>query len=267
MIVIVGCGTLGSRVAHKLKEHRLTLIDHDVVYEHNLETQKFSRRDIGTQKVYALMRIIPTVRAHNTFLDETNLQLIKAAEVVVDCTDNLVTRKLLGQYCYENGIPLIHAAAAKSRGIVGCFVNNPCLQCVYDNKISLENCRGSEIDTDLAQLLADTQAELTQTVLDGEEEFFLALAYPDRLEEITVEKCEGCDTQYVHEDYYITWCPQADALSAKRLKKIVMQERKETHGDITVKIHPDGELHFFGSENIDDLKQIAHKIYQEVSHL
>ena len=91
MIHIVGCGTLGSRVAHALRDEQLALIDHDVVQQRNLQTQKYTKRDVGTQKVYALMRNIPTARTFNTFLDTTNLELLREAEVVVD--ENIVTSR------------------------------------------------------------------------------------------------------------------------------------------------------------------------------
>lgn len=265
MITIIGCGTLGSRVAHKLRDCQLSVVDHDVVYEHNLASQKYSRRDIGTQKVYALMRVIPSIRAHNTFLDETNIQLLGSSEAIIDCTDNLLTRKLLGQYCYENGIPLIHGAAAKKRGIVGCFINNPCLACVYKNKISLENCRGSEINEQVAEQIANKQASLARKVLSGKEHFELYLVYPQKLEEIHLQPCQGCKEQHKQEQFYMTWCPLAAALSAKPLQQVMLKEETIKKKDVRIEVHPNGEIHFFGSEDIDELKRLAKEIYNNNS--
>ena len=262
MIAIVGAGTLGSRVAHLLADEQLSVIDHDVVYQHNLASQKYTPRDVGTQKVYALMRRLPTIRTHNVFLDYTNLELLKEAEAVIDCTDNLLTRELIDKYCYENGIPLIHAAAAKKRGIVGLFNGKPCLRSVYHNKISLENCRGNEIDEELADRLAEKQAQLAKQVLAGNEEHELHLAYPDRLEQIQIKDVSDvCEQPLNEETFYITWCPRSQCLSAKPLRKKELPPREETIDAIHARIHADGEIHFSGAEDIDELKRAAKNIY------
>lgn len=264
MIVIVGAGTLGSRVAHLLADEQLSVIDHDVVYKHNLTSQKYTPRDIGTQKVYALMRRLPTIRTHNVFIDYTNLELLKEAEAVIDCTDNLLTRELIDQYCYKNGIPLIHAAAAKKRGIVGLFTGKPCLRSVYHNKISLENCRGNEIDEQLAERLAEKQAQLAKHVLAGKEEHELHLAYPNRLEQISVkDTSDVCDNPLNEETFYITWCPRSQCLAAKPLKKITLPKQSTTKNALTITTQTNGEIHFVGAEDIDELKAQAKKIYQE----
>lgn len=262
LIIIVGCGTLGSRVAHILKEQHLALIDHDVVYKHNLESQRFTRRDLGTQKVYALMRVLPDVRTHNVFLDQTNIDLLQEAEVVIDCTDNLLTRELIDWYCYNNGIPLVHAAAAKSRGIVGLFYRKPCLRSVYNKKISLENCRGSEINEQLADLLAHKQAQLAQEVLRGDEEHELHLVYPSGLEQITLQTTgDECEQELPTQDFYITWCPQAQCLSAKRLRPIQTHEQQLTVNGVPIRIQADGEIHFLDEQDIDILTQVAKDTY------
>lgn len=266
MIFIVGCGTLGSKVAHLLADKQLALIDHDVVYEHNLATQEYTRRDVGTQKVYALLRVLPGVRTHNVFLDQTNLELLREAEVVVDCTDNLLTRELLDAYCYHNGIPLVHAAAAKKRGVAGLFTGKPCLRCVYHNKVSLENCRGNEIDQALARLLAQTQERFVRAVLRGEEHHELYLVYPDRLEELRVAgDCSVCEQPVSQEAFYITWCPQAQCLSAKRLQPLEVRIGSYTIGSVTAHVQRDGEIHFSGSEDVDALKAVAKQIYASLS--
>lgn len=262
MITIVGCGTLGSRVAHQLKDHRLALIDHDVVKKHNLQSQQYTKRDVGTQKVYALMRNIPTARTHNVFLDSTNQELLRDAEVVVDCTDNLLTRELIDEYCYDHGIPLVHAAAARSRGVVGLFCGKQCLRCVYQDKISLENCRGNEIDEAIAQKIAEQQARLVREVLAGEEHPSLALVTTQGLEPVRLSSdCGVCDEETTSKDWYVTWCPQAQCLSAKRLQPQEMRPREETIDGVQVRVLGNGELHFSGEEDVDVLERVAEKIY------
>ena len=262
MITIVGCGTLGSRVAHNLKDQKLALIDHDVITKENLQTQKYTKRDVGTQKVYALMRRIPTARTFNTFLDATNLELLKEAEVVIDCTDNLLTRELIDSYCHDNGIALVHAAAAKDKGIVGLFCGTHCLRAVYDDKISLENCRGNEIDTAIADTLAQEQARLAQEVLAGEERAQLHLVRADGQQEIGLpQDTSACKQEAPRKDWYITWCPQAQCLSAKRLRPLETRERDETISGVHAHVHPDGEIHFSGTEDIDALRRAAQTIY------
>ncbi|MFT4250023.1 MAG: HesA/MoeB/ThiF family protein [Candidatus Woesearchaeota archaeon] len=261
MIAIIGLGTLGSRLAHLLKEESLALIDHDVVYEENLEIQKYTRRDIGTQKVYAIMRLIPSIRAHNVFLDETNIELLREAEVVIDCTDNLVTRRLLGKYCYDEGIPFIHAAAGKKRGIVGLFVGKHCFACAYKNKIAVDTCRGREIPVELADKLVLKQARLTAQVLAGEEKPFLQLLTVEDEQIITFSACSACEEELPREEFYITWCTLASTMSAKPLKKRLLRAETTTRKGTRCVVFENGEIHYYGEEDIDKLKVLTQELY------
>ncbi len=263
MIAIIGCGTLGSKVAHLLKQEELLLIDHDVVHEENLAYQQFSRKDVGTQKVYALLRVIPHARTHNTFLDEINIELLRNASVVVDCTDNLYTRLVLDRYCVQNGISLVHAAAGTKRGIVGRFTQKKCLRSVYKNKISVENCRGREIEHELANLLAQTQASLATEVLQGKEEFYLALV-DKTVTPITLAEQKGtCEEQETPKPYYVTWCEQEGCLSAKPKKNYLTTQREEIIQQQRVRIQPNGEIYVYDTEDIDVVEDIARRIYEK----
>lgn len=61
---IIGCGSVGSTVAEMLARLGITdfvLYDFDVVESHNIANQMFVQKDIGTEKVDAVARIISEI--------------------------------------------------------------------------------------------------------------------------------------------------------------------------------------------------------------
>ncbi len=263
MIAIVGCGTLGSRLATLLSEHELLLVDHDIVSEENLSTQAFTEEELGATKADALGKRLEK-KAIATFLDRTNLDLLSEAEAVCDCTDNMLTRILLNRWCLRNGVPLVHAAAGKQHGVAAAFTGKPCLECVYGGKVPVEDCRGRDIDPALADRIAQRQALLTKMALDDSTPHSLFLITADGEQEIRNERsCPVCETRadIPTEEYYITWCVQASCLSAKPVREHPMRMRTERFGDIEADVLGNGEIHFFGSEDTDALARIAQRIY------
>ena len=120
--LVVGLGGLGSPVALYLASAgvgTLTLVDADVVDATNLQRQIAHRLDgVGRPKVEsaaAAMRAInPDVRvvALRQRAGADNLdELVAAAGVVVDCSDNYATRHAVNAACVRHGRPLVSGAA------------------------------------------------------------------------------------------------------------------------------------------------------------
>jgi len=276
VIALIGCGTLGARTARDISvalskqehsvlgsDHSLLLFDHDRVEERNVGVQLYETKDIGLLKAHVLAQQLQKTYAKPVFIDHTNLELLQEAEVIIDCTDNLATRLLLNQYCVDNGIPLIHAAASQTKGVVGLFTKKPCLACVYENKISLEGCRGADLNITVVEQLAQHQARLTTKVLNGDETHEFILVFPDNQTPIAINKdCPICrkETRENTKQYYITYCTQAGCMSAKPVGRQTLAPRKEIFGEITAQIFANGEIHFSDGE-VDELERLATQIY------
>lgn len=145
-MLIIGAGGLGSPAALYLAAAgvgRLTICDFDQVDLTNLQRQIIHSTDaIGNNKALSaqqtLHRLNPEVevRAVTDKAEMLNLeQLIEGVDVVLDCSDNFVTRYLINQHCHKNQIPLVSGAAVGFDGQLTVFdfrlQNSPCYACLF----------------------------------------------------------------------------------------------------------------------------------------
>jgi molybdopterin/thiamine biosynthesis adenylyltransferase len=121
---VVGVGATGAATASLLARAgvgQLTLIDRDFVEPSNLQRQiLFDEADArdALPKAEAASRHIAafnsgvTVHAHVADLIPANIrELLSAADIILDCTDNFETRYLINDFAVEQGKPWIYAAA------------------------------------------------------------------------------------------------------------------------------------------------------------
>lgn len=154
--LIIGAGGLGSPVALYLGSAgvgRITVVDHDVVDETNLQRQiAHNLARVGHPKAESIVeaiaainpdvRVTPIVqRADAALLSE----LIAQADVVLDCTDNFATRHAINRACVEHRKPLVSGAAIRMDGQLSVFdartPGNPCYACVFPESADLEETR------------------------------------------------------------------------------------------------------------------------------
>ncbi|MCV5917680.1 ThiF family adenylyltransferase, partial [Escherichia coli] len=96
---------------------KLVVVDDDEVDSSNLQRQIIYReQDLQVAKTKATVKQLTDlnsmvqIRALNKRLDKAQLQLeVMLADVVLDCTDNMPTRQLINQVCFEQNTPLISA--------------------------------------------------------------------------------------------------------------------------------------------------------------
>ena len=126
-VAVVGCGGLGVPAALYLGAAgvgRLTLIDPDRVALDNLNRQVAYRTDeVGLAKAKVLTQRIlelnPTVEvsARQESLDSQSMRdLLSRADVVLECSDDPVTKFLVNDFCVGEGIGLVVGGAV---GLVG----------------------------------------------------------------------------------------------------------------------------------------------------
>jgi len=146
-VLIVGLGGLGSAVAQYLAASgvgTLVLVDHDIVEVSNLQRQVIHRMDtLGQTKVDSAKSYIENLNPEvnvvclDTAVNEDNIaDHFDKVDLVVDCCDNFVTRKLVNRTCLHLKKILVSGAAIRMEAQVTVFdfrdSNSPCYQCLYE---------------------------------------------------------------------------------------------------------------------------------------
>ena len=139
---VIGAGGLGAPVLTYLAAAgvgNILVIDKDAVEESNLNRQfLYSREDIGRKKAEAakekLKKQNPQIKVtafSDAFTEENGRELLKGADVVVDCVDSVKTRISVNKICLLLRIPLVEGGIYGFYGYVtSVFQNSPCLECM-----------------------------------------------------------------------------------------------------------------------------------------
>lgn len=142
-VLIVGVGGLGCAVAPYLASSgvgTLYLADHDSIDESNLQRQiLFRESDVGANKAEtaasALQQLNSSIQIHAITQKITAtkvVELLTHVDLIIDCSDNLTTRNLLNEACFQAKKPLISGAAIRMEGQISVFPmqpSTPCYQC------------------------------------------------------------------------------------------------------------------------------------------
>jgi len=153
--LVIGAGGLGSPVALYLATAgvgTITIVDGDSVDLTNLQRQIVHYTEsIGLPKVESarltLARINPEVQVEAIAskvggrLDE----LVSAADVVLDATDNFATRHAINRACVRHRKPLVSGAGVRFDGQIAVFDlrrdDSPCYHCLFPEEGDLEEMR------------------------------------------------------------------------------------------------------------------------------
>ena len=145
-VLVLGCGGLGSHVAENLARAgvgRLILVDRDVVELSNIHRQGlFDERDAEAKTPKAEAAATRLARINSTIKIETKVlnvnrdnieELVRAADLVVDGTDNMETRYLLNETCVKRGIPWVYGGVMGATGMIMAIMpgKGPCLSCLF----------------------------------------------------------------------------------------------------------------------------------------
>ena len=143
-VVIGGAGGLGTPAALYLAAAgvgTIRIIDSEEVDISSLNRQVlYWTKDIGRNKLESLCEKLRQlndrvqIEAIGDPIGESNAaSLTSGFDVIIDGTDNLVTRFLLNTAALENGIPFVHGAVFGFEGRVTTIIpgRTPCLGCLY----------------------------------------------------------------------------------------------------------------------------------------
>jgi molybdopterin/thiamine biosynthesis adenylyltransferase len=173
--LVIGAGGLGSPAAFYLASAgigTITLVDNDTVDLTNLQRQILHTTErVGQSKANSgkamLAGINPEIniialheRAEGGRLDE----LVRQADVVLDCSDNFATRHAVNHACVANRIPLVSGAAIRFDGQISVFDTRdpdaPCYACLFppDQHFEEAQCATMGVFAPLVGIIGTMQA-------------------------------------------------------------------------------------------------------------
>ena len=182
--LIIGAGGLGSPVALYLAAAgigTITLVDDDTVDLTNLQRQILHTTErVGQPKVRSgkrqLLRINPDInivaleeRADGERLDA----LVRSATVVLDCSDNFLTRHAVNRACVTAGVPLVSGAAIRFDGQISVFdardPASPCYACLFPptQQFDEERCSTMGVFAPLVGIIGSMQAAEAMKIIAG----------------------------------------------------------------------------------------------------
>ncbi|TDK65868.1 HesA/MoeB/ThiF family protein [Sapientia aquatica] len=173
--LIIGAGGLGSPAAFYLASAgvgSITIVDHDQVDLTNLQRQILHTEDrVGMNKVDSAKLTLTQLNPHITInalaekVDAARLhELISAADIVLDCSDNFATRHAVNAACVAHRKPLVSGAAIGFDGQCSVFdsrnENTPCYACIFPADLHVEEvaCSTMGVFAPLVGIIGTTQA-------------------------------------------------------------------------------------------------------------
>ena len=173
--LIIGAGGLGSPAAFYLASAgvgSITIVDHDQVDLTNLQRQILHTEDrVGMNKVDSAKLTLTQLNPHISIqalaekVDAARLdELISAADIVLDCSDNFATRHAVNAACVAHRKPLVSGAAIGFDGQCSVFdsrnENTPCYACIFPADLHVEEvaCSTMGVFAPLVGIIGTTQA-------------------------------------------------------------------------------------------------------------
>lgn len=184
-VIIVGCGALGTNTVVTLARAgvgELTLVDRDFVELSNLHrTALFSEGDVGRSKASVIQERIEEInssvstKALPTDLDSLNAKrILSGHDLILDCTDNLLTRYLLNDFSVKFEVPWIYAAVIETMGMTMNIdpAQGPCFRCLFPERPqsgTLPTCDTAGVINTIPQVISAIQSTEAVKFLVGKE--------------------------------------------------------------------------------------------------
>ncbi len=143
-VLVVGAGGLGCPALQYLTAAgigQIGIVDGDRVSLNNLQRQVlFTEQDIGKNKALVAKESLSAlnseieIRAYTQHLTLENAEsLISGFDLILDCSDNFVTRYLINDVCIRLDKPFVHGSLFKFEGQVSVFnfQNGPSYRCLF----------------------------------------------------------------------------------------------------------------------------------------
>ncbi len=143
-ILIIGVGGLGSSAGLYLAAAgvgHIGIMDRDQIEPSNLQRQiLYDSQQIGERKVTAAAARIQSLNPHINvepydldFHQNTAREIAGRYDLLLDCTDNLITRCEINEFCVRSEKPEVFGAVEGFEGQTSVFdaLTGPCYSCVF----------------------------------------------------------------------------------------------------------------------------------------
>jgi molybdopterin/thiamine biosynthesis adenylyltransferase/rhodanese-related sulfurtransferase len=180
-VLVVGAGGLGAPVLQYLAAAgvgTLGIVDDDVIDITNLQRQViYGEADVGASKavvaaarVHALNASVACEVRVARFDAGNARELVRAYDIVADCTDTFGARYLINDACWFEGKPDVYASIFRFEGQVSVFrADGPCYRCLFSEpppEGSVPSCAEGGVLGVLAGMVGTWQAnEVLKLVL------------------------------------------------------------------------------------------------------
>lgn len=177
-VAIVGIGALGtvsSELLLRAGVGKLLLVDKDKVDLVNLQRQLlFSEEDLDKKKVIAAKERLKKINSDveinvvEDFLEDSNSDILKNYDLVLDCTDNMRARHVINDYCEKNKKKWIYAAASGTKGNVLVVENYEQFRKIFNSGETFDSCRELGVINSLTNIISSLQTVEAFKILVGE---------------------------------------------------------------------------------------------------
>lgn len=184
-VIIIGAGGLGCPAAIYLAAAgvgKITLVDNDRVALSNLNRQiAFEEADIGRLKTEALADRLRDIRhdicvniISSNLTAENAEAIISGHDILLDCTDNFITRDAINSACVKLKTKWIFAAIGRFSAYLTAFNpaanNSPCYRCFQPSPHDMgesASCADAGIIGALTGIIGSMQALETIKIIAG----------------------------------------------------------------------------------------------------
>lgn len=208
-VLVVGCGGTGTSCAEMLVRGGIgsvKLIDPDTIDGTNLQRQAlFTERDIGKSKAETAARELASINSEVCItgfvgrVDADNAEtLVREADLVMDCTDDMGARFLINDACVKAGKPWVYSGAVATYGMVAPFVpGGACFRCVFPLvPKKVDKCASVGVLNGLPGIIGRMASiEAIRILTKSEPKPFLVAydAWQQTFERIALAKRAGCE--------------------------------------------------------------------------
>jgi adenylyltransferase/sulfurtransferase len=182
-VLVIGAGGLGCPALQALTTAgvgEITILDHDKIEITNIHRQPLytpnlvgEYKAIVAQKKMQELNPFIKVSAINKYVDASNiLNLLHGFDLVLDCTDNLITKDLINRACHSLSIAFVTASIFKNSGTLRSVIpqkKNGCPQCFKPNTVSdsaIGNCNDFGVLGAQVAILGSLQASQALAILN-----------------------------------------------------------------------------------------------------
>jgi adenylyltransferase/sulfurtransferase len=186
-VLVIGAGGLGCHVLPLLVRAgfgELTIIDGDHIDISNIPRQQLYNIDdvadykalVALKKLRGIAMPDVKIRAYVKTINHINdLWLYQdTVDIVVDCSDNFITRHIINKFAINNNIPLVSAAVVGEAWWQATFYgfdeNQPCYGCLFPKAIppAKANCDEMGVLNTFVAMAASFQANAVFNVIKAQ---------------------------------------------------------------------------------------------------